>query len=86
MPRKVRSPEYAAIYESLGGLTIRQIVDCMKLYVSREDAEAFAVLVDGLSWEAVRLLAARALVRLRTSEIAESAVPEIATADGVARR
>jgi hypothetical protein len=50
---------------SLDGLTREQITDLIKAHVSPRDAEAFAVLLDGLSADAVRFLSARALVRLR---------------------
>lgn len=59
-----RAAEFETILASLEGLTSHQIADRLKTIVPTDDAEAFAVLVDGLSSDAVRFLAARALLRL----------------------
>jgi hypothetical protein len=57
--------EFDTIFKSLEALSTPQVVDVVRVVVSSKEADAFAVLVGGLSTNAVRLLAARALVRLR---------------------
>jgi hypothetical protein len=64
----VAGPHESGDWQSLDSLTTPQIIDRVRVHVQREDADAFALLVDGLSPRAVRVLAARALVRLRTSD------------------
>jgi hypothetical protein len=62
--------EFEAIFASLKGLTQRQVIDLVWHHASTTDAQAFAVLVEGLSADAVRFLAARALLRLQIFRVA----------------
>jgi hypothetical protein len=67
---KPQPTEFDKILKTLQPLSAGQITELVRRYVSSEDAYAFGVLVDGLSADAVRLLAARALLRLRISRVA----------------
>ena len=62
--------EFETVLASLEGLTWHEIAQLVAVHVSTKDAEAFAILVEGLSADAVRFLAARAIVRLRLSRVA----------------
>jgi len=64
--------EFEAILRSLDGLSKNQITDVVWDHVSPRDAADFRALVEGLSTEAVRFLAARALLRIRLPEVAHS--------------
>jgi hypothetical protein len=65
MTGQTQASEFDLAWASLDGLSRQEIADLIKGHVSPRDAEAFAVLIEGLSADAVRFLSARALVRLR---------------------
>lgn len=64
--------EFETILRSLAGLTKEQVIDRVWQQVSPKDAADFAVLVEGLSTDAVRFLAARALLRIWLSQVTRS--------------
>lgn len=72
MASAAQSVEFETMLTALEGLSSREVAELVKEQVSRKDAEAFDVLVDGLPSDAVRFLAARALLRLRLSPVAQS--------------
>ena len=66
-----RAPdEFDRVLASLDGLTREEIAELIRAHVPTKDADAFAVLIDGLSPDALRFLSARALVRLRVAPVA----------------
>ncbi|MGD0679338.1 MAG: hypothetical protein ABSC94_28425 [Polyangiaceae bacterium] len=57
--------DFELMLASLEGLTCGQITERIKLSAPKKDAENFAVLVQGLSADAARFVAARTLARVR---------------------
>jgi hypothetical protein len=72
---KVIATEFETILASLQYLTASQVADLVRDVVSEKDGAAFDALVGGLSPQAVRFLAARALLRLRSAGWLERQIP-----------
>lgn len=75
MDSKLIAVEFETIFASLRALAPNEIVDLFRDIASDTDREALEVLIAGLSPDAVRFLAARALLRLRPSEWIERPLP-----------
>jgi hypothetical protein len=67
---EIEPTEFDATLQSLEGLTKTQIAELVAKHLSAEDAESFTVLAASLSFDALRFLSARVIVRERRGLLA----------------